>query len=147
MPEFSEDELEKFLIKRAKMRPYKRADQFFTGLSNKKLSDLWVKEAGISKEKKVGVFAEKEIQQLVRLIKNFKVIVTETNSYEQAQVCRGGIDTKDVHPDTLESRYVPGLYFAGEILDVDGMCGGYNLTWAWASGAVSGREETMKKSL
>lgn len=111
MPEFSEDELEKFLIKRAKMRPYKRADQFFTGLSNKKLSDLWVKEAGISKEKKVGVFAEKEIQQLVRLIKNFKVIVTETNSYEQAQVCRGGIDTKDVHPDTLESRYVPGLYF------------------------------------
>ena len=109
MPEFSEDELEKFLIKRAKMRPYKRADQFFTGLSNKKLSDLWVKEAGISKEKKVGVFAEKEIQQLVRLIKNFKVIVTETNSYEQAQVCRGGIDTKDVHPDTLESRYVPGL--------------------------------------
>lgn len=143
MPEFSEDELEKFLIKRAKMRPYKRADQFFTGLSNKKLSDLWVKEAGISKEKKVGVFAEKEIQQLVRLIKNFKVIVTETNSYEQAQVCRGGIDTKDVHPDTLESRYVPGLYFAGEILDVDGMCGGYNLTWAWASGAVSGREASF----
>ena len=139
MPEFSEDELEKFLIKRAKMRP----DQFFTGLSNKKLSDLWVKEAGISKEKKVGVFAEKEIQQLVRLIKNFKVIVTETNSYEQAQVCRGGIDTKDVHPDTLESRYVPGLYFAGEILDVDGMCGGYNLTWAWASGAVSGREASF----
>ena len=128
MPEFSEDELEKFLIKRAKMRPYKRADQFFTGLS---------------KEKKVGVFAEKEIQQLVRLIKNFKVIVTETNSYEQAQVCRGGIDTKDVHPDTLESRYVPGLYFAGEILDVDGMCGGYNLTWAWASGAVSGREASF----
>lgn len=143
MPEFSEDELEKFLIKRAKMRPYKRADQFFTGLSNKKLSDLWVKEAGISKEKKVGVFAEKEIQQLVRLIKNFKVIVTETNSYEQAQVCRGGIDTKDVHPDTLESRYVPGLYFAGEILDVDSMCGGYNLTWAWASGAVSGREASF----
>ena len=143
MPVFSEDELEKFLIKRAKMRPYKRADQFFTGLSNKKLSDLWVKEAGISKEKKVGVFAEKEIQQLVRLIKNFKVIVTETNSYEQAQVCRGGIDTKDVHPDTLESRYVPGLYFAGEILDVDGMCGGYNLTWAWASGAVSGREASF----
>ena len=143
MPEFSEDELEKFLIKRAKMRPYKRADQFFTGLSNKKLSDLWVKEAGISKEKKVGVFAEKEIQQLVRLIKNFKVIVTETNSYEQAQVCRGGIDTKDVHPDTLESRYVPGLYFAGEILDVNGMCGGYNLTWAWASGAVSGREASF----
>ena len=52
MPEFSEDELEKFLIKRAKMRPYKRADQFFTGLSNKKLSDLWVKEAGISKRRK-----------------------------------------------------------------------------------------------
>lgn len=86
---------------------------------------------------------DRERTMQFRLIKNFKVIVTETNSYEQAQVCRGGIDTKDVHPDTLESRYVPGLYFAGEILDVDGMCGGYNLTWAWASGAVSGREASF----
>lgn len=140
MPEFSEAELKKFLIKRAEMRPQKRADQFFIGLFNKKLSDLWLKEAKIPKEKKVGEFAEKDFQQFIRLIKNFKVNVTETNSYEQAQVCRGGIDTKQVHPDTLESLCVPGLYFAGEILDVDGMCGGYNLTWAWASGTVSGRE-------
>ena len=63
-PEFSEDELEKFLIKRAKMAPYKRADQFFTGLSNKKLLDLWVKEAGISKEKKVECLQKKKFSSL-----------------------------------------------------------------------------------
>ena len=66
--------------------------------------------------------------------------MTDTKSFEQAQVCRGGVDTKEVHAETLESLYVPGLYFAGEILDVDGICGGYNLQWAWSSGYVAGEE-------
>ena len=80
-----------------------------------------------------------EIERFVRLIKNFRLHVTATNPYEKAQVCCGGVDTAEVDPETLESRYVPGLYFAGEILDVDGMCGGYNLQWAWSSGYVAGK--------
>jgi len=146
MPEFSDRELKTFLMKRAEIRPQKQADQFFVGLFNKKLADLWLKEGKFPKEKKAGTFTEKEIEQIVQLIKNFKVTVTGTNAYEQAQVCRGGIDTREVHPDTLESIYIPGLYFAGEILDVDGMCGGYNLTWAWASGAVSGKEAAESRN-
>lgn len=110
------------------------------------MADLWLKEGKFPKEKKAGTFTEKEIEQIVQLIKNFKMTVTGTNAYEQAQVCRGGIDTREVHPDTLESIYIPGLYFAGEILDVDGMCGGYNLTWAWASGAVSGKEAAESRN-
>ena len=80
-----------------------------------------------------------EIKKLVGLIKHFKVRVISANSYEQAQVCCGGVDTKEVDENTLESIYVQGLYFAGEILDVDGMCGGYNLQWAWSSGYVAGK--------
>ena len=56
----------------------------------------------------------------------------------QAQVCAGGVDTGEVNPDTMESLICPGLYFAGEILDIDGACGGYNLQWAWSSGWLAG---------
>ena len=79
-------------------------------------------------------------KKLFCLIQQFQTTVTQTNAFSQAQVCQGGVDTREVSPETLESLLVPGLYFAGEILDVDGICGGYNLQWAWASGHVAGRE-------
>ena len=68
-----------------------------------------------------------------------RLTVTGTRSFEYAQVCAGGIDTAFVNAKTMESKKVPGLYFAGEILDVDGICGGYNLQWAWSSGAAAGK--------
>ncbi len=139
MPDFTQEQMTAFLRARAKTRPEKTAGVFLIGLFHRKLSDLWIKLAGISREKKAGDLTDGEIICLVRLIKSMKVTVTGTNSFEQAQVCCGGVDTAEVDPDTLESLYVPGLYFAGEILDVDGMCGGYNLTFAWASGYVAGR--------
>ena len=73
------------------------------------------------------------------MIKEFKSPVIKTNSYEQAQICCGGVDTTQINPETMESRLVPGLYFVGELVDVDAICGGYNLTWAWASGYVAGQ--------
>lgn len=76
--------------------------------------------------------------RLADQIKSFEAEVTATNSFEQAQVCCGGVDTRDVMPETLESRLVPGLYLTGELLDVDGICGGYNLQWAWSSGCLAG---------
>ena len=57
---------------------------------------------------------------------------------KHAQVTAGGVDTAELNADTMESRIVPGLFFAGELVDVDGICGGYNLQWAWSSGAVAG---------
>jgi len=71
-------------------------------------------------------------------LKAFDAEVTATNSFEQAQVCCGGVDTAQVHSDTLESKLVPGLYLVGELLDVDGICGGYNLQWAWSTGMLAG---------
>ena len=139
MPDFTKEQTESFLSARAKTRPEKPAEMFLIGLFHKKLSDLWIKMLRIPREKKAGEMTGEEIRKLVQLIKDFQVRVTATNSFEQAQVCRGGIDTADVDETTLESRYVPGLYFAREVLDVEGMCGGYNLQWAWASGYVAGK--------
>ena len=64
---------------------------------------------------------------------------------EQAQVCSGGVDTTQVNAETLESNIHKGLYFAGELLDIDGPCGGYNLQWAWSSGAVAGLHSAREK--
>lgn len=64
---------------------------------------------------------------------------------EQAQVCSGGVDTTQVNAETLESNIHKGLYFAGELLDIDGPCGGYNLQWAWSSGAAAGLHSAKEK--
>lgn len=66
------------------------------------------------------------------------VRLKKVRDFSVAQVCTGGIHTEEIHTDTLESRIVPGIYFVGELLDVDGICGGYNLQWAWSSGHVAG---------
>ena len=139
MPDFTKEQINAFLRARAKTRPDKSAEMFLIGLFHKKLCDLWIRLSEIPRQRKAGELTEDEIARLTSLIKEFRVRVRETNPYDKAQVCCGGVDTREVNPETLESVYVPGVYFAGEILDVDGMCGGYNLTFAWASGYVAGK--------
>lgn len=139
MPDFTDKQMTDFLRTRALTRPDKSAEQFLIGLFHKKLSDLWVKLSGIPRDKMAGEICDAEMERISALIKRFSVSVTGTNSFDQAQVCRGGVDTAEINPKTLESKYVPGVYFAGELLDVDGMCGGYNLSFAWASGYIAGR--------
>lgn len=139
MPDFEEETFLKFLKNRAQSRSDKTVDEFFIGLFHKKLADLWIKLSGIKAGRKVGSLSDAELKKLAELIQRFETVVEETNSYEQAQICCGGIDTREVDPSTMESLYVPGLYFAGEILDVDGICGGYNITFAVASGAAAGK--------
>ena len=85
------------------------------------------------------------IEKLADLYKNLSCQVTETNPFTNAQVCAGGVDTADIMPETMESKVVKGLYFAGELVDVDGTCGGYNLQWAWSSGYVAGLYAASRK--
>ena len=144
MPDFTKAQTNAFLRARAQTRPDKSAEMFLIGLFHKKLCDLWIRLSKISRQRKAGELTADEIACLTDLIKVFRVRIRETNSYDKAQVCCGGIDTREVDPETLESVYVPGLYFAGEILDVDGMCGGYNLTFAWASGYAAGRSAAVE---
>lgn len=113
-------------------------EQFVTGIVNKKIGLLLLKLTGIRETDRADAVSPSRRRKLEKLFRSLMVTVKETNSFEQAQVCAGGVDFREV-TDVLESARVPGVYFAGEILDVDGICGGYNLQWAWSSGAVAGR--------
>ena len=144
MPDLTEDELRDFLNDRINKRPDKTIEEFFTGIFNKKLSQLFVSILNIKENVSVKKLENNDISRMIRLISSFTTTVTDTNSFDQAQVCCGGINTKEIDPETLESLYVKDLYFAGEIMDVDGICGGYNLQWAWSSGYTAGMEASKK---
>ena len=81
---------------------------------------------------------EDSLWNLAQTVKGFEVSLTEPLGMDSAQVTAGGILTSEFDPETMESRLVPGLYACGEVLDVDGDCGGYNLQWAWSSGRLAG---------
>ncbi|MCI8891810.1 MAG: NAD(P)/FAD-dependent oxidoreductase [Eubacterium sp.] len=97
------------------------------------------KRAGIQTEELCSKCGTKRVQKLAALLKNYKVHITGTKSFEASQVTAGGIPVQEIDPESMESKIVPGLYFAGEMIDVDAKCGGYNLQWAWASGYTAGK--------
>ncbi|MBE5992307.1 MAG: NAD(P)/FAD-dependent oxidoreductase [Paenibacillaceae bacterium] len=138
LPELSLTDLEKLLFTRHRQFGYRPAEEFLHGVLNSKLAKILLKEAGIGRESWVKEITEKEIKKLVHCIKELKTMIVSTNTFDQAQVCSGGVDTREVDPVTMESKLIRGLYFSGEILDVDGICGGYNLQWAWSSGITAG---------
>jgi len=142
MQHFKEEQLYNFLEDRKTKLSYRFVNTFFIGVFPEKLGEVILQRCNIDRQKQVAMLSNEELQALVDMIKQFQTTVVATNDYEQAQVCRGGVNTKEVCANTLESCIVPNLYFAGEILDVDGMCGGYNLQWAWSSGYVAGSEAT-----
>lgn len=117
----------------------RKMESFFTGLLHQKLGQLLLRMASVRPELPVAELSEKQLRSLASLSVRFKAECVEMNGFLQAQVVAGGVDTTEVDPGTMASRLVPGLYFAGEVLDIDGICGGYNLQWAWASGFVAGR--------
>ena len=118
---------------------YRQSGEFLNGVLNKKLAAVLLKQAGIPMNLTCDRLKDAQLDTLTMQLKKFEVPVTSTNSFEQAQVCCGGVDTRDIRPDTLESKLVKGLFLVGELTDVDGICGGYNLQWAWSTGAVAGR--------
>ena len=93
----------------------------------------------IPEDKKIRDISKKERRHMIELMKNFEMHITGVRGFNEAIVTRGGVNVKEINPATMESKKVKGLYFAGEILDVDGICGGYNLQWAWSSGAAAGK--------
>lgn len=117
----------------------RKMESFFTGLLHQKLGQLLLRMASVRPELPVAELSEKQLRSLASLSVRFKAECVEMNGFQQAQVVAGGVDTTEVDSCTMASRLVPSLYFAGEVLDIDGICGGYNLQWAWASGFVAGR--------
>ena len=114
--------------------------QALIGLVNKRLINVLIKEAGIEKNNLlVKDIAKDQIYRLIDLFYDWRLIVKGSLGFEESQVTAGGIDVKEVSNKTLESKLVKGLFFTGEVLDIDGRCGGYNLQWAWSSGYLAGK--------
>lgn len=108
------------------------------GIINKKLIPIILKESGIIDIHMPTYNIDYNTRfKLYKLLTSWRFKVTNTNTFDNAQVTVGGIDTREVNPSTLESYIVPGLYFGGEILDVDGDCGGFNLQWCWSSSSAA----------
>jgi predicted Rossmann fold flavoprotein len=98
-----------------------------------------LREAGIlDVDKASGQVSGSERALIAKQLLDWPLRVTGTNPWSAAQTTAGGVDVREIDPKTMESKLTPGLYFAGEIIDIDGDCGGYNLQWAWSSGFVAG---------
>jgi predicted Rossmann fold flavoprotein len=113
-------------------------EDFLTGILHNRLGRILTQAAQIRGNRPASELTDMEIHDLCEIIKGFEVPLTETLGMDSAQVTAGGIVTAEFNPETMESRRVPGLYACGEVLDIDGDCGGFNLQWAWSSGAVAG---------
>ena len=113
-------------------------EDFLTGILHNRLGRVLTQAAQIRGNRPTSELTDMEIHDLCKVIKGFEVPLTETLGMDSAQVTAGGILTSEFNPETMESCLVPGLYACGEVLDIDGDCGGYNLQWAWSSGALAG---------
>ncbi len=113
-------------------------EELLTGILHNRLGRVLAKAAGISMTAPVSQITDSQIQDVCRNVKAFEIVLTEPLGMDAAQVTAGGVKTEDFDPETMESRLAPGLYACGEVLDVDGDCGGYNLQWAWSSGRCAG---------
>ncbi len=139
MPDRSFGEVNDLLKLRFCMNAHgKDASQAMIGLCNKKLAEVLLKEAGIDLHIPSKKVPEKQLTRLTKLLKDLRVDITGSKDIAQAQVCAGGVDTREIDAASMMSKLIPGLFFAGEVVDIDGICGGYNLQWAWSSGYVAG---------
>lgn len=109
------------------------------GVLNKKLVDILLKEANVDESLVWNNLSEKEKIEFARMIVDLKIDITGSNSFDKAQVCSGGVSLKEMNLLTMESKKVQDLFIVGELLDVNGDCGGYNLEWAWITGMIAGK--------
>ncbi len=114
------------------------AEELLTGILHNRLGRVLVQNAGLKALWKIADLRDDEIEAVCHEVKGLEVTLTEPLGMDSAQVTAGGIVTAEFGSETLESRLVPGLYACGEVLDIDGDCGGYNLQWAWSSGRAAG---------
>lgn len=138
LPSMSEDEFFTFMESRKSLQKEKTAEEFCVGIFHKKLIGVLLKCANIPLSLSMYKVNEKQFYTFLHLCKHFEIEITGTNSFEQAQICAGGVKTTEICPQTMESIFHKNLYLTGELLDIDGVCGGYNLQWAWATGYIAG---------
>ena len=140
MEKFDYNELYEMLKERKNIMSHLTMENYFNGMINKKLGQFLSKMSGIEKlSKPVKDLNDSEIRKLCTVLKKYRIKILDTTGFKNAQVTAGGVSLNEVNTETLESGIVKGLYFSGEVLDVYGECGGFNLQWAWASGYIAGK--------
>ena len=128
------------LAERARRLPLRTMEDFLNGIVTKRIGQMLVKAAGIEPlSREARSLSPKELRALAAALTDWTLPVTGTQGFEQAQVTAGGVSMDGFDPETMQSRRVPGLYGAGELMDVDGDCGGFNLQWAWSSALIAAR--------
>lgn len=126
------------LQNRARTAPELPASELLTGSVHNRLGRMLIKYADVEAAAPLSALSERELRTVAAACKRFKLPVRGTEGFANAQVTAGGIRTSEFDPRTLESRLCPRLFACGEVLDIDGDCGGYNLQWAWSSGVLAG---------
>ena len=135
LPQWDASELLRALANRPKSLA---AEELLTGVLHNRLGRVLIKTAGLREKNTAADLTERELEAVCYAVKAFEISLSEPMGMDCAQVTAGGVLTRDFDPMTMESRLVPGLYACGEVLDIDGDCGGYNLQWAWSSGRLAG---------
>ena len=137
-PDWVEAEVLHWLSQRQAAMAAHEASTLLTGSCHTRLGQMICKSAGFTNQRAAGLTRD-DLRRIARQATHFALPITGTCGFDQAQVTAGGLDTSEFDPRTLQSRLVPGLYACGELLDIDGDCGGYNLQWAWSSGRLAGK--------
>ena len=137
-PALSEEQLDARVLREFEENHNKQFKNAVSGLFPAKLIPVMIRLSGIDPEKKVNIISREERQQFVHLIKNFELTLTKLRDYNEAIITRGGVKVKEVNPSTMESKLVNGVYFAGEVLDLDALTGGFNLQIAWSTAYAAG---------
>lgn len=144
MDMMSKDELRQRIGRRLQMGANKPLDFCLVGLVNKRLIPVLLIEAGICDYKMpAGDISPQEREAIVDILSDWRFKIRGAKGWTSAQITAGGVSTAEIDSDTMESKLVKGLYFAGEIIDIDGQCGGFNLQWAWSSGFTAGRNAAL----
>ncbi|RGY99681.1 NAD(P)/FAD-dependent oxidoreductase [Clostridium sp. AM58-1XD] len=137
-PALTKEQLDARLLREFEPLLNKQFKNSLGGLYPSKMIPVMVERSGIAPEKKVNEITREERQRLIEATKDFRLTVTGLRGYNEAIVTQGGVSVKEINPSTMEAKKVPGLYFAGEVLDVDGVTGGFNLQFAWSTGWAAG---------
>ncbi len=118
---------------------HKTISELLEGILHYKLIDIILKKAHLKRDLLLTTLTDNELNNLIKTLTDFQIQILDTHTLDHAQVCSGGIPLTEINSKTLESLKVKNLYFTGEIIDIDGDCGGYNLGWAWISGIIAGK--------
>ncbi len=137
-PDINDKQLDEIVSQRMLIHKDSTIEEFFCGLSNKKLCAYAIKKSNLKLDTKVNLLTMEQLKRAVFHLKKIDFQIVDTKSYDTAQVTAGGVLLSEINQD-FSSKVTSNLYFAGEILDVDGICGGYNLHWAFASGYLAGQ--------